>query len=348
MSFKKQRAMLAVVGRPYVTRTLGVLLVVSATLWAGGLARAQQSIFDFDNTGPTSTADLGNFMSFFGHEPASWNVDPNPLMPANGNALHPRSNGTNVENFFTTVGIFNELIAEDVVFSSDISSPDNDILGLYVRYTGSSDVALENTYYFARLTTNGNTDTYRLHKVINGVEETLASGVGPAFAAGSDTAGETHNLQVAAKTVGNTVEITVSLDDQAITNMDPFVDATNPILGPGRVGIGQATEPAYFDNISFLNTGGGFVLGDFNGDGVIDTNDFNVLAGNFNTEDKSLAEGDINFDGRVNAADFLQFREIFNSQGQAGVAAVPEPGSCLLSLLGIGGLAMCLRRRRTT
>ncbi len=295
MSFKKQWAMLTVVGRRCVKRSFGVLLVVSATLLAGGVAGAQQTNFDFDTTGPTSTADLGNFMGFFGHDPDSWNVDPNPLMPANGNALHTLSNGTNVDDFFTSVAIFKGSVfsGENVVYSADISSPDNDRMGLYVRYTGSSDVALENTYYYAGLTTNGSTDSYRLHKVINGVEETLASGVGPAFAAGSETAGETHNFQVAARTVGNTVEITVSLDDQAITNMDPFVDSTNPILGAGRVGIGQSTEPAYFDNISFLNTGGSFLLGDFNGDGSIDTIDFGILAGNFNTQEKSLADGDI-------------------------------------------------------
>ena len=45
--------------------------------------------------------------------------------------------------------------------------------------------------------------------------------------------GDTRNLRMRTSTVGNTVEITVSLDNQANTNMAPFVDSTNPILGSG-------------------------------------------------------------------------------------------------------------------
>lgn len=346
MSFKKQWAMLAVLGRPCVKRSFGVLLVLTVALLAGGGAGAQ-TVLDFDTSGPTTTAELENFVDLFGFEPdfgGNWTVDPNALVPANGNALHTLSNGTNVDNFFTSVAIFKGSVfsGENVVYSADISSPDNDIAGLYVRYTGNSDVGLENTYYFVRLTTNGSRDSVNLHKVKDGVEVTLAQGVdAPPFAEG-----ETHKLQLAAQTVGNTVELTVSIDNQAITGMDPFVDATNPILGPGRVGVGQSTNPVYFDNISFLGRDT-IVQGDFNGDGDINMADFLILATNFNTVDKGVADGDLDFNGRVNGKDFLAFREIFNSQGQAGVAGVPEPSSCLLSLLGIVGFAMGLRRRTT-
>lgn len=324
---------------------LGVLVVASAMLLAGSSVQAQQTVFDFDTTGPTSTEELGNFMSFLGHDPDSWNIDPNPLLPANNNALHPRSNGTNVESFFTTVGIFNGLVGEDVVYSADISSPDNDMMGLYVRFTGNSNEPLGNTYYYVGMTTNGSTDSYRLHKVKDGVAETLASGSGPPFAAGTETSGETHKLQIEAKTVGNSVELSVSLDDQPITNMDPFVDATNPILGAGQVGIGQSTQPAYFDNVTFLNTGGNFILGDFNGDGAVDVNDFNILASNFNAPG-GLSEGDLDFNGNVDAADFLEFRVIFNSQQPAGAAAVPEPSGAQIILVASLCCAV-LRRRRS-
>ena len=88
--------------------------------------------------------------------------------------------------------------------------------------------------------------------------------------------------------------------------------------------------------------GEGVTLGDFNDDDVIDAADFDILAGNFGNEGVSFADGDINFDRRINLADFLEFRTIFN--GQSTGAAVPEPTS-LFSFM-IGAFLLGARRRR--
>lgn len=70
--------------------------------------------------------------------------------------------------------------------------------------------------------------------------------------------------------------------------------------------------------------------GDFNGDDVVNLDDFNIMVGNFNGPG-TFAEGDFDFNGRINLEDFVQFREAFHAQG----AAVPEPSSLLLGVLGL-------------
>ena len=85
------------------------------------------------------------------------------------------------------------------------------------------------------------------------------------------------------------------------------------------------------------------IAGDFNGDEVVDINDFQVLVQNFRKEGAALSDGDINFDRVVDLQDFLRFRQIFNAP--AGAAAVPEPRTW--GLLSFGAtIALCWRRRR--
>jgi hypothetical protein len=93
---------------------------------------------------------------------------------------------------------------------------------------------------------------------------------------------------------------------------------------------------------NLLNPG---LVGDFNEDGSVDFADFTILSTNFNTEVDGLAQGDIDFNKRVNLADFLKFREAFAAFNAGGEAAsVPEPAG--FALLGIGTAFWALRRRR--
>ena len=70
--------------------------------------------------------------------------------------------------------------------------------------------------------------------------------------------------------------------------------------------------------------------GDFNIDGSIDMADFQILVNNINTSGSS-EDGDVNFDTKIDLNDFIEFRALFSSQA---AAAVPEPSSLLLLLLG--------------
>jgi hypothetical protein len=84
--------------------------------------------------------------------------------------------------------------------------------------------------------------------------------------------------------------------------------------------------------------------GDFNFDGVLDAADFNILADNFGTG-TTLERGDFNFDGRVDLTDFASLKAA--AQGQASTAAVPEPSSLVLVTLAAAALLMAGRRART-
>jgi hypothetical protein len=83
--------------------------------------------------------------------------------------------------------------------------------------------------------------------------------------------------------------------------------------------------------------------GDFNEDGVVDQTDFNIMASNFNAPADGYADGDFDFNGRVNLKDFVGFREVYGAQ-PAEVASIPEPAGFLL--LSSGALLLMLRRRR--
>lgn len=78
---------------------------------------------------------------------------------------------------------------------------------------------------------------------------------------------------------------------------------------------------------------------DFNKDGNVNLEDFNILKGNFGSSGATMAEGDANMDGNVNLEDFNILKGQF---GQSG-AAVPEPSTWLLAALGC--LLMFMRKR---
>ncbi len=81
--------------------------------------------------------------------------------------------------------------------------------------------------------------------------------------------------------------------------------------------------------------------GDFNEDGTVDLADYEILKANFNT-DARFRQGDMDFSGRVDLRDFTAFVEVFN----ANAAAVPEPGTLWLLLLGAGAVPWAKLRRR--
>ena len=96
------------------------------------------------------------------------------------------------------------------------------------------------------------------------------------------------------------------------------------------------------NSIAFLLNPG--LIGDFNGDEVVDMADFNILVENFNGPG-DISQGDTDFNGRINLRDFVTFRSVF-TEGQPGVAAVPEPvGLALFGSAFVGWFALRRRRR---
>jgi hypothetical protein len=74
--------------------------------------------------------------------------------------------------------------------------------------------------------------------------------------------------------------------------------------------------------------------GDYNGDGIVDINDYNVWKASFGSTTIIHGSGaDGNYDGVVNAADYAVWRDSMNSGGAGAASAVPEPSTLSLAFL---------------
>lgn len=116
---------------------------------------------------------------------------------------------------------------------------------------------------------------------------------------------------------------------------------------------GLSLVPEYQTNLLRLRASG--LGGDANLDGVVNLQDFNVLAANFGSSSANWLTGDFNGDGLVNLADFNILAANFGVTASAAggptpedwsvlAAVVPEPS--MLGLAVVPVLAAQLRRRR--
>ena len=93
------------------------------------------------------------------------------------------------------------------------------------------------------------------------------------------------------------------------------------------------------------------VRGDFNGDAVVDGDDFLIWQANFASFPSGGAtpgDGDATGDGFVDGDDFLIWQANFTPGGGSVAMSVPEPNSALLGMATIGIVAAAGRRRRVT
>jgi len=139
-----------------------------------------------------------------------------------------------------------------------------------------------------------------------------------------------------------------------------FHAVLDPTLG-GTVtsAIGQEWLDLNGDNL-LLGVGGdvdelvnsilGTAYGDSNLDGQVNFADFQSLQNNFGGTGKGWADGDFNGDGSVSFADFQMLQNNFGFVAQmgggGGIAAVPEPSSVVLLIIGGVGVLTGGRLRR--
>ncbi len=91
------------------------------------------------------------------------------------------------------------------------------------------------------------------------------------------------------------------------------------------------------------------LLGDANGNASVDAADYTVWANGFGTAEPSYDDGDLNRNGMVDAADYTVWANKFGTVvmgPQSGPAAVPEPSTLVLAVIGMVALAGLSRRRR--
>ncbi len=223
----------------------------------------------------------------------------------------------------------------------EFTGPENDIVLAVDPDTG--DAVIRNLSPFSQVAAN-----------IDGYTITSASGSLTPFSwtglLGSGAAGQDWRRGTGEET---------GLAELNLTSSTFFEEGTS-------VGIGQIFDPNGLRDLVFQYTAQGSANppGDTNLDGVVNLVDFTALKDNFGGANSSLAQGDINGDGVVNLADFTILKDNFGAVGQAGdpgvftgtvlytsladvdVAAVPEPSTAILAVLGLLAWGMSRRRRR--
>ena len=128
---------------------------------------------------------------------------------------------------------------------------------------------------------------------------------------------------------GDSFEVAI-LDEHALDQTD-FADIAGELI---------ADDLWTVTGESFAGAGN---AADFDGNGVIDQADADILIDNFG-EGTMQSQGDINGDGAINLADVAAFAPIF-AEANPAAASVPEPGALSLVLLGLGAIPF-LRKRR--
>jgi len=82
------------------------------------------------------------------------------------------------------------------------------------------------------------------------------------------------------------------------------------------------------------------LLGDADGDGRVNTKDFNAFSGNFGGTNKTLSQGDFNYDTVVNSADFTIFLSQYGRSLPAFAPPVPAGAGSLFGSIGVETLGI--------
>jgi hypothetical protein len=101
-----------------------------------------------------------------------------------------------------------------------------------------------------------------------------------------------------------------------------------------------AGDQLFLNAVCFMSScGPPLVPGDTDGDGIVEFSDFDPIRANFRKVVTSRTQGDLVTNGRVDFADFQQWKTAFTGGGgslaglDSGFSNVPEPGVCALLLL---------------
>ncbi|MEM7312672.1 MAG: hypothetical protein AAF497_05925 [Planctomycetota bacterium] len=123
-------------------------------------------------------------------------------------------------------------------------------------------------------------------------------------------------------------------------------DMTYDITGDGNVN--EMDLEAWLAEAGAVNnaSGGAFLPGDANLDGVVDVSDFNAWNAAKFTVDNGWCAGDFNGDGATDVSDFNLWNGNKFQSSDSGAAAVPEPTGLAMIAMALLSLCGIARRRR--
>lgn len=166
---------------------------------------------------------------------------------------------------------------------------------------------------------------------------------------------------------GGDIDLQIVLDTTAAYNVtfyakrptDPAYTQVSPSNLPlsatdiGSVGFVAGAAANLIDarvtNFTLETTGLVFGLGDVNGNGIADAQDFGIIRDNLFTNVTNRTFGDLNSDGVVNFSDFRIWKSAASAEVIASIGSfgVPEPATAGLAVFAIAALTT-IRRRSTT
>ena len=107
----------------------------------------------------------------------------------------------------------------------------------------------------------------------------------------------------------------------------------------GSHGLGWGDNGS--DKVTVMYT----LYGDTNLDGSVNGTDLNAVLSYYNQSSQIWNHGDFNYDGSVNGTDLNTVLSNYNQSLPASTAAVPEPSTLLLMVLGLVGLLAWRKRK---
>lgn len=157
-------------------------------------------------------------------------------------------------------------------------------------------------------------------------------------------------------TINLTTGALLKLDFGSLATIDTidslFIDGIGQTNGTwGAIGSGADNESALFDALGLgllsvtTDNGPAFVPEDLNMDGFVDGLDLGILLGNWNNPSATPLQGELNGTPPVDGLDLGILLGAWNPPPAAATAAVPEPTSVMLIMLGLAGSVVTIRRR---
>jgi len=338
------------------------LSLVTAGIVAGNGALAPAAVlYDENFTGAAATTLNGQIPDVDqngGFNP--WRAHSHFL--ADGNMNAPANGSSATLAFIPTPGFVYTLSASFTGVTSPASNTNWVALGFVEGVPPNPQTASNDTRFISGATAGkawmlfrGNFGTGGLtHQTLRGNAD---SGTTSAVDyTGSFTAGGDIDLRIVLDTTGATYTAEYFAKRPADGSYTPVSAGALPLNAQdiAAVGIAVSNSAANIDaritNFTLETTGPTIVPGDVDGNGAVNTLDFNVIRDNLFNAATSRAQGDLNSDGTVNFTDFRLWKSVASAEVLAEIGAwgVPEPASCGLALFAGLGLAAVRRRYATS